>query len=64
MNYSDELEFIKNEMFSAFQNHGKTELNTVQKSAFDLVTDIDLKIEKRLTAAIRDKYPSDRIHGE
>ena len=41
MNYSDELEFIKNEMFSAFQNHGKTELNTVQKSAFDLVTDID-----------------------
>lgn len=64
MKYSNELEFIKAEMLSAYKNHGNIKLHTSQKSAFDLVTDIDINIEKQLSAAIRKAYPNDRIHGE
>ncbi|MDE7164947.1 MAG: HAD-IA family hydrolase [Clostridiales bacterium] len=64
MNYSNELEFIKAEMLSAYKNHGNIKLHTAQKSAFDLVTDIDINIEKQLTEAICKAYPNDRIHGE
>lgn len=64
MNYLNELKFIKSAMLSAFEMYGKIKLPTTQKSAFDLVTDVDLNIEKQLTAAIRAKYPSDHIHGE
>lgn len=64
MNYLDELEFIKQQMQSAFNAYGNIDMHTAQKSAFDLVTDIDINIEKRLTTAIHEKYPTDRIHGE
>lgn len=64
MNYSNELEFIKEQMLSAFKKYGNIKLHTTQKSAFDLVTDIDINIEKHISAAIRKTYPDDRIHGE
>lgn len=64
MNYSEELEFIKTRMSEAFAEYGAIDMHTAQKSAFDLVTDIDINIEKRLTAALHAQYPADRIHGE
>lgn len=64
MDYLEELEFIKDQMIISFEKFGNIELNTVQKTAFDLVTDIDINIEKQLTAVILKKYPDDRIYGE
>lgn len=64
MNYLEELEFIKGQMIIAFEKFGNIELHTAQKTAFDLVTDIDINIEKQLTEVILKKYPADLIHGE
>ena len=64
MIYSNELNFIKKQMFLAFQNYGNISFNTTQKSAYDLVTDIDMSIEKQISKAIQKEYPDDHILGE
>lgn len=64
MKYKHEIEFMINTMRAAFEKFGGARMNTAQKSAFDLVTDIDLNIEKYITAAIQAEFPHDRIHGE
>lgn len=64
MKYKNEIEFISVIMRAAFDKYGGESLNTVQKSNFDLVTDIDIKIEKYITDAIHKAFPTDRIHGE
>ena len=38
--------------------------NVVQKTQFDLVTDIDCGIEYELAQIIRQNFPQDKIHGE
>jgi len=64
MDYGTELEFIKEQMRAAYDGASGVEMNVTQKSAFDLVTDIDKKIEDTLSAVIRAKFPGDRILGE
>lgn len=64
MKYILELNFIKEEMFVAFQKYRDMAMNSLNKSSYDLVTDIDFKIEEYLTNAIKNKYPNDHIHGE
>ncbi len=64
MVYKKERDFIIAVMRDAFDKYCGLSLNTAQKSAFDLVTDIDLNIEKFIAEAIRKEYPADIIHGE
>lgn len=64
MSYSTELEFIKDGMRRAFDEYGAIPFNTAQKSAFDLVTDVDKNIEKALSSAIAERFPDDKILGE
>lgn len=64
MKYETELNFIKEQMRLAFEKFGNDGFHTSQKSTFDLVTDIDINIEKFLSSAIRAKFPKDRILGE
>ena len=64
MNYNDEKNFIINEIKRTYEKLVTKEFIISQKSKFDLVTDIDLKIEKTLTDAIKNRYPDDLIVGE
>ena len=48
MNYNDEKNFIINEIKRSYEKLVTKEFIISQKSQFDLVTDIDLKIEKTL----------------
>ena len=64
MNYNDEKNFIINEIKRSYEKLVTKEFIISQKSQFDLVTDIDLKIEKTLTDAIKNRYPDDLIVGE
>lgn len=64
MNYIDEKNFIITEIKKTYENIVTKEFIISQKSQFDLVTDIDLTIEKVLTSAINTKYPNDLIVGE
>lgn len=64
MKYEKELQTIRAAMERAFAAYGGTERHTRQKAAFDLVTDIDLNIERDLTEAIRASFPADTVLGE
>lgn len=64
MKYEKELQTIRAAMERAFAAYGGTERHTRQKAAFDLVTDIDLNIERDLTEAIRAAFPADTVLGE
>lgn len=64
MKYNLEKEFIINEIKKAYEKYATIKLNIHQKSQFDLVTDIDLSIEKSLSSAIQSKFPDDKILGE
>lgn len=64
MRLEKELKFIKYEIEKAYTECSNIDYDIVQKSAFDLVTDIDLNIEKRLSAAIRETFPGDVVLGE
>jgi fructose-1,6-bisphosphatase/inositol monophosphatase family enzyme len=64
MSYGTELKFIKEQMRRAFDAYGAIPFNTAQKSAFDLVTDVDKNIEKAVSAAIAERFPTDKILGE
>lgn len=64
MNYRTELDFVMENMRAAYDDACDVKLNVTQKSAFDLVTDMDKKIEKALSTAIRSRFPNDRILGE
>ena len=65
MTYAKELEFITQKLRQAYADFalaGPTDVR--QKSAFDLVTEVDVNIERFLTDAILDAFPGDRIHAE
>lgn len=64
MKYAKELQTIRTAMERAFETYGGAERHTRQKAAFDLVTDIDLNIERDLTEAIRASFPADTVLGE
>lgn len=64
MRYEKELNFIKEKMAAAYQKFACDTRTVVQKRAFDLVTDLDLNIEKYLTAEIKKAFPCDTVQGE
>lgn len=64
MKYAKELSFIKEQIRRAYDKYGKAERNVTQKRAFDLVTDLDLSIERELSAAIQREFPDDVVLGE
>lgn len=65
MNYEKELSFITDKIKEAYTNYGASGPQDVRsKSAFDLVTEVDVNIECFLTDAILAAFPGDRIHAE
>ncbi len=65
MKYTGELEFITEKIRSAYEKYASGGAEAVmQKSHFDLVTNIDISIEKYLSEEILKKYEGDKIHGE
>lgn len=59
-----ELSFLTRTMKDAWHACGGAELNVRGKGAFDLVTDVDLSMEKFIDAAIRENFPGDTVVGE
>lgn len=64
MRYEKELEFIKEKIEFAYEKFASDTRTVTQKRAFDLVTDLDLNIEKYLTAEIKKAFPCDTVQGE
>ena len=65
MKYQKERDFIVGEIkriYAKYAEHGIDDVT--QKTQFDLVTNIDVGIEKELTASILSAFPNDKIHGE
>lgn len=64
-NYLHELEFITEKIRQAYEKFAFSGKRDVfQKSHFDLVTDLDMNIEKYLSDAITKEFSGDLIHGE
>ena len=65
MDYQKELAFVTEHIRSAFARFGAAGPREVrQKSAFDLVTEVDVNIERFLTDALLAAFPGDRIQAE
>ena len=65
MNYQNELSFITakiKEAYGLFAASGPKDVRS--KSAFDLVTEVDVNIERFLTEAILAAFPGDKVHAE
>lgn len=65
MDFVKELEFITSHIryaYDRFAAHGAKDIR--QKSAFDLVTEVDVNIERYLTETILAEFPGDHIHAE
>ena len=65
MHYEKELQFITEKIrqaYGRFAISGPQDIRS--KSAFDLVTEVDVNIEKYLTDAILATFPGDKIHAE
>ena len=65
MSYEKELQFITEKIKAAYGRFAVSGPQDVRsKSAFDLVTEVDVNIERFLTAAILSAFPGDKIHAE
>ena len=65
MAYTKELQFITSHIREAYTQYALAGPQDVrQKSAFDLVTEVDVAIEQFLTQAILHAFPGDKIHAE
>ncbi len=63
--YRKEIELMQCEIVEAYRMFAMSAPNTVtDKSEFDIVTEIDVNIEKYLSAKIADTFSNDRILGE
>ena len=65
MAYTKELEFITAKMKEAYNLFAASGPQDVRdKCAFDLVTEVDVNVERYLTQAILAAFPGDKIHAE
>ena len=65
MDFVNELDFITSHIRRAYDRFAAQGAKTVrQKSAFDLVTEVDVNIERYLTDAIAAAFPDDHVHAE
>ena len=63
--YTNELNFITEKIKEAYNRFAAAGPKDVRsKSAFDLVTEVDVNVETFLTQAIGEAFPNDRIHAE
>lgn len=62
--YQKEIDFLKEELPKAYRTFSGLSFAVSEKASFDIVTDIDQKIEIYLTEKIRAVFPQDRIHSE
>ena len=63
--YTKELNFITEKIKEAYGLYAVSGPQDVRsKSAFDLVTEVDVNIEKFLTDAILSAFPGDKVHAE
>lgn len=62
--YEKEKKFIIECMTNAYKTFADENFSINQKSKFDLVTDLDMNIEKYLTEKINQTFPNDVILGE
>ena len=63
--YTKELNFITEKIKEAYGLYAVSGPQDIRsKSAFDLVTEVDVNIEKFLTDAILAAFPGDKIHAE
>ena len=65
MTYEKELTFVTDKIRKAYDSFAKAGPSHIrQKSAFDLVTEVDVNIERFLSDAILAAFPGDKIHAE
>lgn len=64
MAYERELKVLRSAIEKAFNKFGDANFSINQKAPFDLVTDVDLKMEKSISADILKEFPTDKILGE
>ena len=65
MDYTKELSFITEKIKEAYRCYGSRGPTDIRsKSAFDLVTEVDVNIERFLTDAILAAFPGDKIQAE
>ncbi len=64
LKYAEELEFLTTELKAAYAQVQGRDMHIKQKSAYDLVTDLDYGMEKILTARIRERFPEDKLIAE
>ena len=63
--YTKELNFITEKIKEAYDLYAVSGPQDIRsKSAFDLVTEVDVNIERFLTDAILSAFPGDKIHAE
>lgn len=63
--YTNELNFITGKIKEAYSRFAASSPKDIRsKSAFDLVTEVDVNIERFLTEAILTAFPNDKIHAE
>lgn len=63
--YIKEKELLLNNIKTVYHRYADFGISEIrQKSAFDLVTDIDCNIEQELSQLILSNFPNDHIHGE
>ena len=63
--YTKELNFITEKIKEAYGLYAVSGPQDIRsKSAFDLVTEVDVNIEKHRTDAILAAFPGDKIHAE
>lgn len=64
MQYEKELGVLKSAINDAYKTYCKKDFKVLDKGAFDLVTEVDLNMEKSISASILKEFPSDKILGE
>ena len=64
MGYQKELSFITKTMREGYARFYSAPTSVENKTSFDLVTDVDKKIESYISEQIKLEFPSDTIHGE
>lgn len=64
MGYQKELSFITKTMREGYARFYSAPTSVENKTSFDLVTDVDKKIESYISEQIKLEFPGDTIHGE
>ena len=62
--YKRELAFLENTLKTAYTRFAENDLAISEKAEFDIVTNIDLAIERYFREELLKMFPEDRVLGE